>query len=103
VSLDQTIEATVRRAVTEAVTVSRAEKIEAAARSLIDRPDFWKNAGTLPGEYDNLVDALAEDPGLPPHLLVKCVHHLSVGLWAGCKACWDGAARVYGKPPSPQR
>ena len=39
--------------------MTRAERIEYAARSLIDREDFWRNAGTLPGEYDNLLDALA--------------------------------------------
>jgi hypothetical protein len=38
----------------------RLGRIEHAARSLLSREDFWKNAGTLPGEYDNLVDALTE-------------------------------------------
>jgi hypothetical protein len=40
----------------------RLNRIERAARSLVNCPDFWKNAGTLPGEYDNLVDALAGKP-----------------------------------------
>jgi hypothetical protein len=33
-------------------------EIERAALSLVTRDDFWRNAGTLPGEYDNLRDAL---------------------------------------------
>jgi hypothetical protein len=33
-------------------------EIERAAMSLVTRDDFWRNAGTLPGEYDNLRDAL---------------------------------------------
>jgi hypothetical protein len=37
----------------------RVGELERAAQSLIDCPDFWRNAGTLPGEYDNLVDALS--------------------------------------------
>ena len=31
-----------------------------AARSLIDRRDFWDNATGVPGEYDDLFDALKE-------------------------------------------
>ena len=36
------------------------DRLRLAAQALVDRQDFWRNAGTLPGEYDNLVDALAE-------------------------------------------
>ena len=36
----------------------RLADLERAARSLIDRWDFWRSCHTLPGEYDNLVDAL---------------------------------------------
>jgi len=38
-------------------------EIERAALSLVTRDDFWRNAGTLPGEYDNLRDALGMKEG----------------------------------------
>jgi len=38
--------------------IDELKRIERAALSLVTRDDFWRNAGTLPGEYDNLRDAL---------------------------------------------
>ena len=44
--------------------IVRLRVIEHAARSLIDRQDFWSRMEiiALPGEYDNLVDALKGRP-----------------------------------------
>jgi hypothetical protein len=47
---------------------SRVGVLERAARSLIDREDFWRQAANggasaLPGEYDNLRDILAPGEG----------------------------------------
>ena len=41
---------------------ARVATLEHAIRSLLDREDFWRNAGTLPGEYDNLVDVVGRKP-----------------------------------------
>ena len=38
----------------------RIAALEHAIRSLLEREDFWRNAGTLPGEYDNLVDVVGK-------------------------------------------
>ena len=41
---------------------SRVKALEHAADALLDRQDFWKNAGVLPGEYDNLMDVVWGKP-----------------------------------------
>jgi hypothetical protein len=43
-------------------------RIKRAALSLVTRDDFWRNAGTLPGEYDNLRDALGLAPDAQPRV-----------------------------------
>ena len=42
--------------------LARVKVLEAvfdAAVSLLERGDFWQNCGTVPGEYDNLNEAVA--------------------------------------------
>ena len=55
------------------------DRLRLAAQALMDRQDFWRNAGTLPGEYDNLVDALAQ-PAEPAPCDPECVH---CAAWRG--------------------
>ena len=40
----------------------RVKALEHAADALLDRQDFWKNAGVLLGEYDNLMDVVWGKP-----------------------------------------